>query len=348
MSLLFAEGFDGVDDGLYESNLFDYVFGPSYITIDTSYGRNGAKGLYSSSGIGIGYTLTNDTVILGYANRRVNSIKTNSNDSYNAQWYFLSGGSESGTKQVTIGYDHLSSKLIARTGDHNGSIIGTSSLDVAMNTWEYIEIKIVHHPTAGSIIIKMDGVEVMNVTSVNTDPAGTATSDFIIKNASSSYAIGSHMDDWYICDDAGTVNNDFLGDVSIQAVFPTSDGVDQDFTLSTGSDGYALVDEDPASDSDYVESGTVTDRFGTAVNATDSGGTILAVVPTNYMINTDVGTMGVKAFAHSSASETQSDEMFVGSTGKVHRGVIEFDPNGSTAWTYSAINAAEFGIEITS
>ena len=66
-------------------------------------------------------------------------------------------------------------------------------------------------------------------------------------------------DDWYVCDNSGPVNNNFLGDVQVGLLLPNAAGDAAGWTGSGGGAHYGYVDENPLdSDASYVE----TDQSG--------------------------------------------------------------------------------------
>lgn len=347
--LIFAEGFDGIGTSgapLYESELFDYV-NTAYCAFSTDYGRLNI-GVQASShpSIGKSFTMSGSTMIFGIAIYRFNQFVQSDGASGNEYLTFFSGG-VGATKQITVTRDSTGTELQIRSGSYNGSVLATTSFSQELQTWYYLELKVVINASTGSVELKIDGNVVASASGVNTDPAGSGSFDYVELTGSSTYHV-EYFDDWYICDGSGSYNTDYLGDVNIECLAPTSDGADQDFALSTGTDGYALVDEIPASDTDYVEGDAVAERFSVGVTAANDGRTIYGVMINQLDINPDVGTMGIKLFANNNASENQSAEFTVGSTEKRRFFVVERDPDSGGAWTYSILNASEFGVEITS
>jgi hypothetical protein len=119
----------------------------------------------------------------------------------------------------------------------------------------YIEV----HLTSTDYEVLVDGVSVMS---------GTMTSigDLVALYMRGAQNAGVfYVDDIYINDVSGSVNTGYLGELSVIELLPTSDGTFTDWTLSTGSDGWDILDDVPVTDS-YIEAGTVGDisSFGVA------------------------------------------------------------------------------------
>lgn len=134
-----------------------------------------------------------------------------------------------------------------------GSVLATTGNVIIPGVWQYIEVLYIPHATAGSVIIRINEVEVMNYTGPTT-PA-TTTFDTIRFNARNVLA---GVDDMYLMDftdetaTAGRPNNTFLGDVKVAHSIPTADGTTTTLTPSTAGPHFGLVDETPPNTTDYV------------------------------------------------------------------------------------------------
>jgi hypothetical protein len=85
---------------------------------------------------------------------------------------------------------------------------------LALGTAYYIEVKVVHHASAGSIEVRVDGVTVYTKTGINTARSGHAYANKVWCLGALSLGTGiMDMDDLYVVDDTGGADNDFLGDV---------------------------------------------------------------------------------------------------------------------------------------
>ena len=126
--------------------------------------------------------------------------------------------------------------------------------------WIYVELKIVFHPTAGSVEIRVNGNTLAKTTGTNTiatsnNSANSMTVGLITYGGS--YGVASLMDDLYICDGTGSSSNDFLGACKVETNFPLSDGSLSQWTPNTGTTGYNLVNEvGYDSDTTYLSSST--------------------------------------------------------------------------------------------
>jgi len=220
---------------------------------------------------------------------------------------------------------------------------------VQLGVWYYIEAKIVIHDSAGSVIIHVNGVNeptTANDCSSGQDTLASGTvENAVLGHMGSSW--NSSIDDVYMLDTSGSVNNDFLGDVRVDAHYPvTPDGTNHDWTPSTGSDNYAVVDDPTANTTDYNSTNTLnaTDTFN--LNHLKSvGGTIKAVQALIYHARADAGPSSALAPVMISDVTTDVGATVASSAGSYiyTRKVYDQDPHGPAAWDETAFNALEVG-----
>ena len=186
-------------------------------------GRNGGYSLRARSNswqnfshsLGSGNTPTNDTWIIGMA------VKF---PSFPDDERILIVGRNWGNFNL-----RLSTTGQIAAGAGYSTILGQTT-DPALSTdnWHYIEVKVVVHDTAGSYEIRVDGVTVLSDTNVDTR-GGDEDTEIV---QFTPQVVDQELDDIYICDIDGTTNNDFLGRVVIEGIFPSADGDASDWTES--------------------------------------------------------------------------------------------------------------------
>ena len=233
----------------------------------------------------------------------------------------------------------------------SGALLGTGATFVQQSRWYSIEMKVVIHDTTGSIELRIDGVVELNLTNIDTRSGGTGFVDRIRLGRNVNFPqFDAFFDDLYVCDTAGSVNNDFLGDVRVEALLPTANGNSSVLVGSDGNstDNYLLVDEaSPNSDTDYVESSAVGDKdtyvFG---NLSPSSGTVFGVLVLPYIRKTDAGIRKMASVARVSGTEVDSADKTLSTSYAYMPDVRETKPGGG-AWTISDVNGAEFGIKVT-
>jgi hypothetical protein len=155
------------------------------------------------------------------------------------------------------------------------------------------------------------------------------------------------VDDVYVLDTTGTVNNDFLGDVRVQTLYPSADGANTGFTPSTGTTHYTLVDEPTPNTTDLVSaSGAgLKDSYGFQdLMATTAN--VYGVQATNYAAKDNTGAVGLKNIMRISGTQyTGPTAWYLSTTWTANRELWEKNPATSAPWAPADVNAAEFGVE---
>ncbi len=343
MALLFVDGFDA-----YGQTPGNTVVGTGYrYSTPSTAGwtvRDGrVPGGYSVQVTGASRSLLTrnlgnlSTVVVGFAFKPTNS--------YNAvQIMSLWDGASQG---VTLRHT-VAGEFEIRRGTSAANTLGTTSgAAVSLDTWAYIELKVTTHATTGSFELRVNGVNVLSGTNVNTKGG----SNNYITNAKLELSTGTansyFFDDLYILDTSGSVNNDFLGSRKVVTVFPSAEGDNIDFTPSTGTDNSALVDENPANESDYVESGTTGHKDLYQYGNLGATGGINGVQVTTIAAVSDANPLTLKTLAKSGTTESADAGQSVSTTTfSAFSRILETNPDTSAAWTASEVDGAQFGIEV--
>lgn len=236
-----------------------------------------------------------------------------------------------------------------RRGAYNtGVILATSAGSVSLNAWHTFKIVATCREAAssGRIQVFMDGNATAHVdTGAGVDCRQSAVDDFRqLRLVITASATGVYWDDLYWTDSAETVPNAAL---YIVALRPNADAGTVQGTPSTGSDRFAMLDENPVSTTDYNELGTA--GFEDRLNLTTLGATptsILAVAPAAWA--TGDGTITLcRTLVESNGSTTYGTNQAVptGGTYGVVQDIYTTDPSGGAAWTKARIDALIAGYE---
>lgn len=342
MALKWIEGFEtfGSTNGVALSNpARKYeVTGPSVMLVDTGRIAGTCCRFDSNSAILTTPNLTtNATLIVGVA------LKVSAYPSANDQRIIsLRGG---GTENINVRMRTNGEFSVFRG---NTSLVTTTGAAPGIDTWFYLELKVLTANTGGTYELRINGVNVASSGSADTQDSSTAYSDSVRFQAPQTNG-DLYIDDWYVCDGSGTANNNFLGSQKVEAIYPNAEGATINFTPSTGTDNSALIDENPSnSDTDYVESGTVTnkDTYDYSALASISAG-IKGVQINTEVRETDATPFSLISVIRSNLTESDDAGQAIGSSTYVNRHRIsETDPNTAIAWTAAGINAAQFGIKV--
>ena len=245
---------------------------------------------------------------------------------------------------------NTSGELIAQRGGTQLDI--TSGLGLTNGGWYYIEARCVIDNTVGEYEVKVNGTTQLGpATGQDTQQSPTAKiSKVVLRNQGTA---DPSYDDFYMLDATGLTNNDFLGDIIVETVFPMADGNRNDMTrVGGGLNNYEAVDDGstPDDDTTYNHGNTVgDDELYDFDDLTGNGfqiDTVHAVGVCNHHRSANEGTRAVRALARSNVTEVEGESHGCSVTYRLDQHVYETDPDGGGAWDEAAVNAAEFGITI--
>jgi hypothetical protein len=344
MSLLFVDGFDHYATADFTKKYTSITGAP---VITSAIGRRGTKG-YNTSNTGAIFKsfAAESSWVIGAAFK---VPAPNASFSAGRVFALLDGG----TGQCELRFDNVTQEL---TVTRNGTAVtgGRSSIVLSANQYYYVEWKvtIANSIAADSCVVRVNGIEVINVTAgqdLQNSANSTAT---ILQIGSSSTNSAYHFDDLYVCNQSGSTNNTFLGDCRVDTLYPDADGFYTDGTPSAGSDHYAMVDETPVSTTDFVSLASIGDRDSYSFESLPAlaGQVVYGVQALAATDKDDSGLISAATFVRSGVSPAvnQDGAGTALSTGYTFlRDIYEENPDTSTAWDRDTVNAAEFGVVVT-
>jgi len=346
MSLLWIDGFETVSSTV-DAYINSTVLGKRYASV--SYGgyiylrsgRTGGYGIEPAYAYAVSFTTytfsaANDTYYVGFGIRPHSSIGNGTIDLV----LFRKGGNSG----ITIRYTYPTKELLVlnRSGVQ---IASTARANLAPGTWNYVEIK-VKDAVAGAVTILVNGYEVLVKTGIDTTASSGVGYDSAIFTIGSNSNYGIRIDDLYIANGAGSVNNGFLGNAQIRGIMPNADTATKDWGRSAGSDNYALVDDIPSNDdTDYTTAdGTASDLFGYA-DASDLG-TIAGIQVNSTMKEMATAVVPtIKNLVASGGTTYEQTTQAITTSYKTLYSIVETDPYTTLAWTLTNLNAAQFGVK---
>ncbi len=301
-------------------------------TIRSDAGRLGGVSIKNSNGayFGLVYNTTDDTLIFGFG--------------YKADTW--PGGTATDNIVRVIDNDDNIHATIQAYGPDEWQVIvpegtyTTSGESGAASTWFYIEFKITI-AASGSFELRVNDVEVLFETGINTQANSDGTSHILNFSATNQY---HWIDDLYLCDSIGSVNTDFLGNCQIVGVAPDGNGSTNDFVPFPG-DNYENVDEiDTDNDSTYNTGDSGDIDYYTHV-ALAVIGVISGIQINNVVRATDAEHTAIRSKVKSNASIDTGVSRYISSSYSCEYEIVIVDPNTAVAWTLSGVNNAEFGLE---
>ena len=245
-------------------------------------------------------------------------------------------------------YLYLNTDNTIKVVNAAGTTLGISSSGLNLYIWNYIEFGMEISST-GSYVLKVNGDVWLSGSADLTAGGLTEVNDITLSHNQPSNSV--YVDDLYVCDESGSVANDFLGDVTVELLLPSGSGAYSGWTASPGgSPNYAHVDEEPPDDdTSYVSastSGTRDSYIFSDLSVTNASIFGLAVWG---LAKKDVsGGAALKAFALQSGSFAYTGSAAVGPETYDYRGFIlqRDEKPGGGQWEVADVNNSEFGVEV--
>lgn len=250
-------------------------------------------------------------------------------------------GDSGATTHVTVKVA-ADGRVEVRRGNGAGTVIGTSVLVLSVNVWHYMEVEVIVSDAGGVVVVRVDNVEYLNLTAVDTKNGGTLTT---VSTVALGQFNGANYDDFYFCDGTGAAPyNTFLGDRVVRAGRPDGAGASTGLTPSAGSN-YQCVDEDPWTTTDYVSGAAGTDLY--SVSDVSGFSSVDAVQTITYSNKTDAGVRTLRTVMRSNlgTSVESADLALTTTTGVVQGPIRQLDPD-SAPLTQTLVNTAQYGVKV--
>lgn len=254
---------------------------------------------------------------------------------------------------------HVNSSGAVYVSDSTGTAgaqVGSASVNntLLVNTWAHIEINMLIHPTAGEARVAVEGVDVLNLTGISTAPAGVSNADQIRlwERRAVTTSVDSNADFDDINWDETVSTNALLGPRAVGIMVPNADTAQKDFTPSTGSDNYPMLDETlPNGDTDYNQGAVVNyaDLFDlTNLSLTPQAVDLVKVNVINR--KTDTGAVVLAALLKSAGIQSQGPSFAASGTASYGNGSGRYptDPSTGVAFLGSALAGLQAGYKIVS
>lgn len=227
-------------------------------------------------------------------------------------------------------------------------VLGRTLPIIGAGAYQHIEIYAKAHATLGAIEIRVDQVTKLNLTGINT--IGSGAVEFSQFAAGHETAGGTAVIDFadVYCND--TVNDSsgchtFIGDVKSGDLPVNADTAQAGFVLSSGVSGFALLNERPPNDANYVST-TATiaqSNFGLQDGPANLS-EILTVRPWVRALKDDAGTCLIAPSMISNAIKAVVTAQPITTAAAYYDSNVPMNPNTAAPWTAAALAA---GLHVT-
>jgi hypothetical protein len=249
--------------------------------------------------------------------------------------------------QVGIGFDVTNFEVVVYRGTTE---IGRSSPGVfALDTWYRLEWDITFNDTTGAVTLKLNGGDIVTLTSVDTNNALSNLCNGIRLNHfnQSNGNIFLWYDDLVLMDTTGSRLNGFIGDCRIDRLAPTADVSTALTGTGTGAGNWDRLDDVGIDATNYVE-GTSgqTDVYELA----DLGSTteILGVTvrARAFRTGTDLFKLRFGLQAGAGAAVNDTDQISMNAAAEPVRADMDINPDTGVPWTPAEIDALRLHLKV--
>jgi len=223
----------------------------------------------------------------------------------------------------------------------------TTPVVLQAGVWSFLEFYVRIHDTLGAWTVRKNGITVHEATGLDTKQDATTIRSVGLYKPWAGNSL--KYDDLYIMDPAGATPNTFLGPIRIDRISPTANGTTNNFTPNTGSNFQAVDEDEPDSDTTYIESSTAghIDEYTMGDISVSDPEVPIAVgvnaVPQRY---SHLGK-DIKLRLRDASGVQQSAALEVNYAYK--RGMMKqiFDKDSlGGAWSQTTVNGVEAGVEL--
>jgi ribosomal protein L32 len=337
MTIEWGTGFDGCATTADAQAFFDEVDGYARVSYSATGGYDNGPCVYFSQGTYMHpYFLVNcisaKTKCVG---AHYNNLPTNdySTDVNRHLFRFKIGSSYIRVFNTTSGIKVYRDSTLIASSVTESTLINTSL--------HHIEFKLFSDASAGTIGMKIDGVSVEFDSDSSLNTGGDDITQCLF--AGCAYSSGNAY-----CDNP-FISDDWEGEV-VWGKYALNSDISNDFTLSTGSDVYTLLETDDG-DTSYIESDTIGHEWRCGLETVPSGITVKALSMVSNVKKTDAGLRKLKHRITQDAVDYDGEEftLTLDYPAAVTEGQYEIMTAcpDATALTVAKINAMSFGGEVS-
>jgi hypothetical protein len=249
------------------------------------------------------------------------------------------------TDQVVLNVDP-NGRLAITVG---GTTLAAGTTSLLTSTYYYIEFKATIDNASGSASCRIGGSAECGATGVATRQTGNSSANRFQLAAHADFNGGS-FDDLYVLDGQTSGAHDFLGDMRVETLYPSGDGVHGDFAVTGAASGHAAVAEHPEDgDTSYIASSTPGQKSSFSYTDLSSTPTSIAGVQLNVVgRKDDAGSRSLASLVVAGGVDYDLPALPVYDSYSHAVAVLEENPATGAAWTAGDVNALEAGVTLVS
>lgn len=244
--------------------------------------------------------------------------------------------------------------IISTSDTINGSLVGSAaSTSFPVNTWMYVEVVLNISGSTASVQVYQENIQVINIPSLNWYGSGNGVFGIEqIQFGKSTYGLINNRQQFF--DHVYMTTGERLGPTEIRSLLPSSDTAQKQWTPSTGTTNFNMVNETSSpSMTTLVSAATANlkDYYNVSgMMVKDQGSSIAGIQHYFFGRSTASNTESIKTNIKIGSTEdgaAVSMAPFGANTLLYRRSVVTINPNTSLPWTYSDLNSIQLGIERT-
>lgn len=227
--------------------------------------------------------------------------------------------------------------------------LATTATALTTNTWHFLEFSSTINDTTGTYALRLNGTDIIT--------AGTGQDTKVTSNASATAVriidngFGNlDIDDFYTIDPASGAYTAFLGDCTVEYIYPGGAGNSTQLSVVGAAANYQAVDElAEDGDTSFVSTSTPGQKDTYALtNLSVTPASVIAVKPILVARKDDAGSSNVCTVIRSGGTDYDGPTTGLGLTYAPISKVYDVDPATSAAWTPTAVNNLEAGVKLVS
>jgi len=346
MALLHAMGFDcwREDEKPYmwaswfqDSPIYCYTTSRGRTKSDYSSGQCASLSLGSSGAYWVGRYLPKRvfTVIMGVALQSENHL--------DGGWKGVQFANENGI-QCTFKMNIDGSVSMNRDASN---VLQTSKPGIMIGEkWRHFEIKLHIDNTSGEFEVRCDGETVLSGENMDTQVRAGGITQIYFGHHDNTWM---YFDDFYILDESGSYNKDFIGHPEVKTTFVVASGEHSEWLPSSGENYECVDDAYYLQAADYVQA-SGEDKIDTYnfTQETMEGGDSIEVQGVSILSGQYNDMSGMQTINHVmriSSTDYSGELHYLAMDDCYRETIVERNPSDDSAWTDAVVNSTEFGVK---